>query len=72
MPLRIHPRYFVTRKAKHELVEAFYQIAEKHELTPAELLSVVNEAASEHITHAVNLLLRQERHGTTEKKANEA
>lgn len=65
--MRIHPRYFIVRKAGLDISEAIITAAEKHELTPAEIVSILLEQTQ----FANKYCLRQERHGNMDKKADE-
>lgn len=66
--MKLHPRTLVVQTAECEINMAILKIAEKHGLTTVELVHVLTGVASEKTKY----LLRLERHGTTDKKADEA
>ncbi len=61
--MRIHPREERVRKAENELRELLCSITEKHELTEAEKLRVINAIASDWIAGVAKYAIREERHG---------
>ncbi len=66
--MKLHERTFLVTKAKLDLEQALLDIIQKAELTPGEVVSILTQIAP----HYVNMVLRYERHGTLDKKADEA
>lgn len=65
--MKIHRREARVKKAEFELRDAVSAVVEKHDLTEAESLRVVNTALSEWIASVAKYAIREERHGTTDK-----
>jgi len=66
--ITLHPRYFVVRHGALDISEAIIATAAKYDLTEAEVLGILIEQSGR--WHKP--ILRMERHGTIEKKADEA
>ncbi len=69
--MKIHPRYFIEKKAECELVEYLHAFARRHDLTILEMVRILLEQVSSWHKYA----LRHERHPkdrTGLKKADEA
>jgi hypothetical protein len=64
--MRIHPREATVRSAENELREEIHRVIEKHELTEAEALRMVNAVCSGWIGWVARYAVRQERHGNTD------
>jgi hypothetical protein len=65
---KLHPRFFIVRKAALEAQEAMAKIEQKHGLTIFETLGVLEEMMQDEIKYG----LRAERHpDDPEKKGNE-
>lgn len=66
--LKLHPRFFVVRKAETELDECVSKIAREHDLTSIELLQILATRSQNELKY----MLRAERHpGDPGKKADE-
>ena len=65
--MRIHPREERCHKAENELRESLLEIVQKHELTEAEALRVVNAALSGWVGSVAKYAIREERHGDPSK-----
>ena len=61
--MRIHPRETTVRRAESELREEILRVVEKHDLTEAEALRMVNNVCSFWIADVAKYAIRQERHG---------
>ena len=66
--MKLHPRTLVVQEAEGDLGRALSQVSEKHALTVAEVVTILCRVLEGHTKY----LLRMERHGTTDKKADEA
>lgn len=64
---KIHPRELVCNKARTDLDEAVAGALEKHELTEAEELRVLNEVFHRYIGSIAKYAIRRERHGNEDK-----
>lgn len=64
--MKVHPREQQCRAAAHELLDTLVRIKEKHGLTEAEMLRVVNEESSSWIAGVAKYSIRAERHGDYE------
>lgn len=65
--MKIHPREVIVRKAENELRELLCTVTDKHGLTEAEKLRVINAIASDWIAGVAKYAIRDERHGVTDK-----
>jgi len=63
---KLHPRYWIVKKAEVELSKAVMDIAQKHELTTAEQLKVVAAALGDAVGSIAKYAIRQERHGDSD------
>lgn len=70
--MKLHERYFKVSKKKSELQEKILNFMEESDLTDAELLSVLTDVFSSSIGCIYKDMIRMERHGTTDKKGDEA
>jgi hypothetical protein len=65
---KLHERFRPVQIAKVELGTLLSEWAKKHDLTLIEEAKLLSEAVDDALRYA----LREERHGTTEKRADEA
>lgn len=65
--MKIHPRRVIVARAATEIAQAVVDVTEKHGLTVAEVLTVLVGEMQEYTKY----VLRIDRHGTTDKKADE-
>lgn len=49
--MKVHPRHGIRTAARIEIEEAFWKIREKHDLTTAEMISILTE-----LSHTVAML----------------
>ena len=68
MGIRIHPRTRQVAVAKAEIKQEFLRLAVEKGLTAAEMFGLLGELVTETAAYEV----RMERHGTYEKKGDEA
>lgn len=66
--MKLHSRYRKVEGAKIAIEDSVLTIAEREGLTPIELVRILLDMAK----HETTGILRIERHGTTDKKADEA
>jgi len=66
--MQLHPRYFIVQEAKHEISKAILDVMTKHDISLIEGIGIL----SEEIISLQKYALRIERHGTADKKADEA
>lgn len=66
--LRIHPRTFVVQTAQAELMSMMLTLTEKHNLSLMEEATILHQA----LASPLRYLMRWDRHGNTNKKADEA
>ena len=66
--IRLHKRMEITNKADCDFLGAALDIEKKYGLTPPEIVRMLLGVAM----HYINYTLRYERHGTYDKKADEA
>lgn len=66
--MQIHPRYFIVQKAKHEISMAITRVMTKNDISLVEGIGILGDEILSLQKHA----LRVERHGTADKKADEA
>ena len=65
--MSLHPRYFIVGKAKVEFTEAVEKIVAKHDLTIAEVISMVAEYLSTYAKYRI----RAERHPNNPDKGGD-
>lgn len=70
--IRIHPREQRVREAEHELLGLLVALKNKHDLTEAEMLRVVNAGCSDWIAGVAKHSIRIERHGNAETPGGQA
>lgn len=72
--IALHPRRLIVASAETALTSAVleWMKVEGVKLTDGEVLSVLNEVFSKMIQHEARSMIRMERHGTTDKKGDEA
>lgn len=58
----IHPRFFVTQRARQELYEAVTEVRKRHGLTDLETARMVSDLAALVVASALGPMLRAERH----------
>lgn len=68
MAMKLHPRFKLVKAAQIDLDEAISAAIQVYELTPMELIKLLSSAILEVTTDGIRL----ERHGTTDKKGDEA
>jgi hypothetical protein len=77
MSISLHPRYFIVENHKNDLARLVLDferkcIESKDGITEAEWLSILTEVFSDNLRSVVKGQIRMERHGTTDKKGDEA
>lgn len=71
--IKLHPRLQLVTTAELDLQTRVLAWMKEHdELTTAEILMTLSSVLSHELNGILRLLLRKERHGTTDKKADEA
>jgi hypothetical protein len=69
LTMKLHPRYFIVNKASLEIRSKVMEIMSEHQLTSAEVIRIMLEAAADWMKYVV----RAERHpDNMEKGADEA
>lgn len=63
----IHPREKLVNKAEREIENTISNILEKHDLTVAEELRVLAAVLGNRIGMTAKFMIREERHGDTDK-----
>lgn len=66
--MQLHERTLIVREASAELSEAFARIVKTRGLTWGEVTQILSERISTYALYQI----REERHGDTEKKGDEA
>lgn len=64
--MKIHRREIRCRAAESDLRNAIGELSDKHDLTGAEMLRIVNAVLSDYIASIAKYDIRQERHGNTD------
>lgn len=72
--IKLHPRRLIVQKAENALNSAIVDWAKGpgNELTEAEYLKVLADTLASYMSFRLRMLIRMERHGTTEKKGDES
>ena len=65
--MKIHARTIIVNNAKIELTKCWLDLFQKHELTTAEMLSVLSQFSHEQIGGIAKFAIREERHGNTDE-----
>lgn len=66
--MKLHPRYNLVARAKNRISTFTLEQMTEHDITPTEMLGILLELAADQ----QKFLLRYERHGNYDTKANEA
>lgn len=64
--MKLHPRYWITKKAENEFNEFMFGLSKKHKLTDIETLQIFNSFTATMLKYA----LRYERHGDAGKEGD--
>lgn len=64
---QLHPRELTCREAEHDLASTLLEWQKRHDLTAAELLSIIQRGCSDVAQTVLKYAIRLERHGDTDK-----